>query len=288
MRDTRPPSPSVVVGIDGSRTALTAALWAVDEAVARDVPLRLVYTIETHDAPITSEDAERALLTAESAVRQAFTAVESTDKPVKVEVEILQGRPIEKLLEASRAATMMCVGAIGSKHASAGRIGSTAAALAGRAHCPVAVIRGNHQSSIKPKSIVVEVDKSSEGEVVLQRGIDEAVLRNAPLVVVSIWHPHVTDVHDPTAVAEQNRQLTAVLNRRLARSAGGHPGLDVRTVAVPGGLLTYLSRHAQEVQLVVVGRSRAHGVAEMTGPPSYVALHDTDCSVLVCDPHNPL
>jgi nucleotide-binding universal stress UspA family protein len=286
MSDAR--SPSVVVGIDGSRTALTAALWAADEAVARDVPLRLVYAIETHDATMTSEQAERALLTAESAVRQVFTAVESTDNPVKIEVEILQGRPIEKLLEVSGTATMMCVGAIGSKHATGGRIGSTAAALAGRAHCPVAVVRGNPQSSTKPKSIVVEVDKSSDGEAVLQRGIDEAVLRNAPLVAVSAWHPHVTDVHDTVAVAEQNRQLHALLNRRLARSTAGQRGLDVQTVVVPGGLLTYLSRHTQEVQLVVVARSRSHGVAEMTGPPSYAALHDTDCSVLVCDPHNPL
>ena len=107
MSDTR--SPSVVVGIDGSRTALTAALWAADEAVARDVPLRLVYAIEMHFAPMTSEQSEHALLTAESAVRHVFTAIEATDKPVKIEVEILQGRPIEKLLEASRGATMMCV-----------------------------------------------------------------------------------------------------------------------------------------------------------------------------------
>ena len=108
------------------------------------------------------------------------------------------------------------------------------------------------------------------------------------LVVVSGWHPNVTDVHDTSAVAEQNKQLTAVLERRLARSTRGRPGLEARTVAAPGGLLNYLSRHAREVQLVVVGRGRAHGVAEMTGPPSYLALHDTDCSVLVCDPHSPL
>ena len=36
----------VVVGIDGSRAAVGAALWAVDEAVSRDIPLRLVYAIE--------------------------------------------------------------------------------------------------------------------------------------------------------------------------------------------------------------------------------------------------
>ena len=46
MRDHYSTPPSVVVGIDGSRSALDAALWAVNEAVSRDIPLRLVYAID--------------------------------------------------------------------------------------------------------------------------------------------------------------------------------------------------------------------------------------------------
>jgi hypothetical protein len=57
---------------------------------------------------------------------------------------------------------------------------------------------------------------------------------------------------------------------------------------VHGNLLNYLSRHAASIQLVIVGPRRAHGVAEMIGPPSYAALHDTECSVLVCDTHGGL
>ena len=40
-----------------------------------------------------------------------YTAVESTDKPVKIGVEILQAQPTRTLLEASRSAAMACVGA---------------------------------------------------------------------------------------------------------------------------------------------------------------------------------
>ena len=43
--------PTVVVGIDGSRSAVDAALWAVDEAVSRDIPLRLVYAIDPNTVP---------------------------------------------------------------------------------------------------------------------------------------------------------------------------------------------------------------------------------------------
>src|ERR1700682_1753571 len=83
-------SPSVVVGIDGSRAAVQAALWAVDEAVSRDIPLRLVYANAPPDTSDTDpKDAASRLATAELAVRYAFSAVESTEKPVKIEVEIL-------------------------------------------------------------------------------------------------------------------------------------------------------------------------------------------------------
>jgi nucleotide-binding universal stress UspA family protein len=56
MRDSNTPQPSVVVGIDGSQTAIQAAEWAVDEAVSREVPLRLVEVIpeQVEPAPFAS------------------------------------------------------------------------------------------------------------------------------------------------------------------------------------------------------------------------------------------
>jgi nucleotide-binding universal stress UspA family protein len=289
MRDLHPPSPSVVVGIDGSRTAVTAALWAVDEAVKRDIPLRLVYAIEPLDAPTTSEDAAHGLGTAEIAVRHALNAVEATDKPVKVEVEILQGLAADMLLLGSHSAAMLCIGARGVTHPTAGRAGSTAADLASRAQCAVAIIRGYDPAPATPGAVVVEVEvhSSPDDDAVLQRGIDEALLRSAPLVVVSKWHPHVTDVHDCPAMAEQDRLVELELNRRLEGFRRRHPGLDARAVSVHGSLLTHVSHHVNSTQLIVVGRRRTHGIAEMVGPPSDVVLHDTDCSVLICDPRNP-
>ncbi len=283
MRDSELPPSSVIVGVDGSRNALTAALWAATEAVDRDIPLRLVYAIEAQ----LHADASGALATAETAVRQVFTAVEATTDDVKIEVEILQGRPTDKLLEASRSAAMACIGAVGFKTATTRRLGSTAAALAQSAHCPVAIIRGE-TSPANPGSVVVEVDRLPDSDLVLAQAIDEALLRKVPLVVVAAWEPHFTDVRDGGAVADMNRQAKADLSRRLERWTRMHPDLDIRPVAVPGNLLNYLSRHAHTTQLVVVGRRRTHGVAEMIGPPSYAALHDTDCSVLVCDPHDQL
>lgn len=283
MRDTLPPSPAVVVGIDGSRNALNAALWAVDEAVKRDTPLRLVCAIKPHEGRLAPDVAARDLAAAEIAVRTAAMAVESTDKPVKIEVEILHGRPTDVLLDAGRGAAMMCVGAIGFPNGVDHRIGSTAAALANWTHCPVAIIRSHDLGRAASWPVVAEMDRSPDSDIVLECGIDEALLRGAPLVVVSVWQSTFTDVHDGDSVAKQNGLIRAELSRRLARTTRNHPELDVRPVAVHGNLLNYLSRHAESTQLVVIGRRRAHGVAEMVGPAGHAALHDTDCSVLVCD-----
>ena len=40
---------AIVVGIDGSKAAVTAAEWALDEAMSRTSPLRLVYVISADD-----------------------------------------------------------------------------------------------------------------------------------------------------------------------------------------------------------------------------------------------
>src|SRR5262245_50455304 len=106
--------PAVVVGIDGSKAAVSAALWAVDEAVSRDTPLRLHYAIEPDDSKQARPYlAARRLAIAENAVRYALMAVEAfsdqKDKLVKIEVEITQERPAASLIRASASAAMICV-----------------------------------------------------------------------------------------------------------------------------------------------------------------------------------
>ncbi len=60
------------------RTAITAALWGVDEAISRGVPLRLVSVIKlTHPSP---DDYARDLEHVETSLRQAQSAVEASGK----------------------------------------------------------------------------------------------------------------------------------------------------------------------------------------------------------------
>ncbi len=287
MRDHHLSPPSVVVGIDGSQSALDAALWAVDEAVSRDIPLRLVYAIEPVESAHTDpQKAAHDLAAAECAVRRAFAAVESTEQPVKIEVEILQNRPKQALVEASRSAAMLCVGSIGVDHSTQGTVGATAAALASASHCPVAVVRGH--DPVRHGWVVAELDENDLRDGVLQRGLDEARLRKAPLRLVTTWQSRFTDIYDCRAVAEGNRLAKAELDRRLGLWKKRCADLDVQTVAVHGNILTYLAKNADAIQTLVIGRERAHGIREFVGPPGYAALHEAGCSVLICEPRNVL
>ena len=180
---------------------------------------------------------------------------------------------------------MVCVGAIGLRHFEQNRVGSTAGALVASAHCPVAVVRGGDRpAAAGPGWVVVEVDETADSAAVLQCGVEEARLRSAPLRVLGSWQSRYTDVHSSSAVSDGNRMVRASLDRRLSEWRHRYPDLDVRPVAVHGSMLNYLAKHAEEIQLVVVGARNAEGVGELLSPTGQAALHDTDCSVLVLDP----
>lgn len=279
----RLPSSSVVVGIDGSRAAVRAALWAVDEAVSRDIPLRLICAIPPGGTgQIDSRNEARELATAELAVRHAFTAVESTAKPVKIEVEIVQGPPIRTLVDASRSAAVICVGAVGLAHFAPGRLGSTAAALTRSAHCPAAIIRGKDRaSSAERGAILVVVDKSPDGNAVLQVAVDEALLRGTRLRVLTMWQSRFSDVHDSHAASEGSHDAQQQLDRLVDPWARRYPAVEISAVAVHGSLMNYLGKNAHSIQLVVVSTRNQHGAAELVGPTGNAALQATDCSVLI-------
>jgi nucleotide-binding universal stress UspA family protein len=284
MNESTTPS-SIVVGIDGSKAAVHAALWAVDEAVSRDIPLRLLYAIEPDDTQQTRPDtAAHKLAIAENAVRYAFTAVEATGKPVKLEVEITQERSITSLIRASASAAMVCIGAVGAHHFRPGRVGSTAAALAVSAHCPVAIIRGQGDRAARHGHwIVVDAEGSADNGALLGIAIEEARLCNSPLRAITCRQTWVREIGDEGAAGDGDRRILANLDRRLAHWTRRYPNIRVESAAVHGSLLDYLAEKGRSVQLVVVSARDQEHLEQLVGPIGNAVLHNADCSLLVVD-----
>ncbi|OBS00980.1 universal stress protein [Mycobacterium gordonae] len=245
----------IVVGLDGSEAAINAARWAVPEARARDIPLRLVYAVTAPPAGAPPGDADLDIEYGETSLRAACAAVHAMKQPVKIETDLVVGPPSRVLINESRSATMVCVGSVGIGWLARRVLGSTAENVARRAQCPAAVIRTNRGAQ-KPDSgsIAVVVDDSVENDLVLEHGFREAELRDAPILALGVWRWGFGEI--------PYQQL----EHRLGRWVAKHPRVHVRPAAARDGAAEFLSDTQESVQLVVVSHADADKVAKMIGP----------------------
>lgn len=275
------PPKSVVVGIDGSQAAVRAALWAVDEVAGTDIPLQLLYIRELSPTAGRAET-RAAVTTAEEAVYYAYNAINAVGKPVKVEMEIVEGRPVPTLIQASESTPLICVGDTGSGQSSPAGFGSTATALVHSAQCSVAVVRGNHdEEPTESRWIVAHVDGSLDDEVVLECAFEEANRRNAPLVVAAAWQSGFDDLQNDRLINDHERGMRTIRDRNVALWTPHYPDVDVRTIAAYGPLVNYLAEHAKSIQLVVVGATQTSEVQQLFGPTADCALRHSDFALLV-------
>lgn len=258
MTESDSPMP-VVAAIDGSDTAIHAALWAIDEAIARSVPLRLVcVTKATHPS---ADDYYADIHHAENAIRAARDAVESTGRPVKIETAILSGPPAVSLIFESEDADLVCIGTVGIGRNARAILGSTATELAEKARCPVAIIRPQDEIPRDATQwVVVAVTDEPDSESVVERAMDEARLREAPVLMLG-----------------QRGGLDDIVGQWSAR----YPGVHVYPVANGADVARFLKKHDEPVQLAVIGGSRAEEVMQIVGPYRHSPFRGTAASVLV-------
>jgi nucleotide-binding universal stress UspA family protein len=260
--------PCVVVGIDGSESAVHAAEWAADEAAGRDLPLRLIHVIQSTSADIRQETDD-----AEAALQAAHAAVTRTGQTVKFETAIVRGPVAATLVAESVDAELVCVGSEGLGFRLPKLRGAIAAAVAQSARCTVAVIRTREDT---PRSesddIAAILDHPSDLGTVLPAALDEARLRNATLLVLKVAGPRINEVPPQ----EIDRGLTDCLSR--------YPDVQTHTLTVPGDVLTFLAERDPPVQLTVMGNAEGAEATRMVSPYGRFALRDAQCSVLLVRP----
>ncbi|MEU6538978.1 universal stress protein [Streptomyces sp. NPDC047000] len=141
----------IVLGVDGSVAGERAVEFAFAEAAFRDAGLVALHAWTTWNAPLPAppdpsepysappgglaEEEQRLL-------HEALAGHQERYPGVKVEHRVLHGSTREALIEASRSAQLMVVGARGRGGFAGLLLGSVSQALLHHAHCPVAVVRG--------------------------------------------------------------------------------------------------------------------------------------------------
>lgn len=133
----------IVVGVDGSAGGRRALEWALEQARRSDSTVEIVRAWEppwTEDETDTSAyDAEHARVD-EELEREVAVALSLHEYRPVVSYELVEGPPVETLVEAASAADMLVLGSHGHSHLLTALMGSTSEGCIRGATCPVVVV----------------------------------------------------------------------------------------------------------------------------------------------------
>ncbi len=285
------PAP-IVVGVDGSQTALDAVQWAACESRHRHIGLRLVDAVGPMP-PTRPGDPRVGVLYREALREEAADAVGAAAVLARqiapgadVVTEVLTGEPVPTLVAESGRAPLVVLGDRGAGGVTALLVGSVAVALAAHAQCPVVVVRGSAGGGPVPMEgpVVVGVDGSLGGAAAIAFAYEAASARRVPLVAVHTWHDSIADrlTSPPDGQAAfQEENLTEWLAARGAK----FPDVTVRRVVARDRPARALLEQSAGAQLVVAGsRGRGTFAGLVLGSVSQALLHHAPCPVAVVRP----
>ncbi|TQM36922.1 universal stress protein [Pseudonocardia cypriaca] len=290
MGSGRERSLPVVVGVDGSPSALDAARWAAREAVRRGVTLELISAfgwVETrhlHDHGLGVHLRETMLARTREEVSAAAEAAAAVAPGIEISQRVVDGFPVPLLVAESRRAGLVVLGDRGLGGFTGLLVGSVAVGMAARAACPIVVVRGERSSDAGP--VVVGVDGSPISEAALAFAFEAAATRQVPLVAVHAWHDTVFEASvapllDWDAIEADERRILA---ERLAGWGGKYPDVEVQRALVRDRPAHALIEQATAIaaQLVVVGsHGRGSAAGLVLGSTSHTVLHHAPCPVAV-------
>lgn len=282
---------SIVVGVDGSASALHAVRWAAREAARRDVPLRLLHV--SHLVPVRHPrqiapppDYHTAVIEqGRHWLTEASRAARAAVPGIALSTDLRDGVVTDALIRESEGAELVVLGSRGLGGFTGLLIGSAAVTLAAHAHCPVVVVRASTVDAAPPEEgpVVVGVDGSELSESAVAFAFETAAARGVPLHAVHTW----VDVDmSPAWIAPPWDDVQAyeerLLEERLAVWRTKFPDVEVRTVVHRDRPARALLHEAAGAQLVVVGsRGRGAFTGLGLGSVSQSLLHHAECPVAV-------
>ncbi|HKS43498.1 MAG TPA: universal stress protein [Amycolatopsis sp.] len=272
---------AVIAGVDGTGEADAALRWAAGEAALRKVRLHLVYAF----APLAGQEGAGLPV-----LRKAFAALErdghrlleeavrEVPADVPVTTEMASHPPVPVLLEHSKHARMIVLGAPDDTGLVSMLAGSTLSAVTAHARCPVVVVRGEGRDG----PVVVGVAGAPASESAVAAAFDEVTWRGAALAAV---HAVGEAEHAGPSPREQQAILgeeRVVLSASLAGWREKYPDVRVDEIVVAGEPRKTLLDFSRQAQLVVVG-TRGHGgfTGLLLGSTSHALIHHAHCPVMI-------
>ncbi|RLU89203.1 universal stress protein [Streptomyces griseocarneus] len=285
----------LVVGVDGSDGSLTALDWAVDEAARLGLRLRIVHASlwERYEGAVPSFGNERPAdgIMAERVMASAEQRARKRAPEVDVHPVLVPEDAAAALLRESHEAALVVTGSSGRGAVTGLLLGSVGLSVAGRAHCPVVVVRGGAKNVRgECRRVVVGVGDPDESAVALRFALREAQARKCEVQAVRAWRcaeqqpADRTHAAGDTAYAHEER-AAAFLAEALAEPQSEYPNVPVDRTAVEGPAHKVLPELSVDADLLVLGSGKRHGLFGLQlGRVSHTALHHSACPVAVV-PH---
>ncbi|WP_242605680.1 universal stress protein [Frankia sp. Cppng1_Ct_nod] len=293
----------IVVGIDASADAELALRWALTDAGLTGTRIRAVLAwgpggrprvVDDISPSIGVDDLERAAL---QVLHDAVRRTPACDLAVDVVERTVYDAPSDALVEESRDALMLVVGARGLARMRRMFVGSVSARCAQEAPVPVVIVRGPAPPQPDRRPILVGVDGSVRSLAALRWAAVAARLRRVPLRVVHCWdaarygqaeqyrhaelspHAGCLPMIDE-AVLEKAARIT--LDTALEEGLASDSDVAVDAALVAGSAAHGLIVAARSAQLLVVG-ARGHGGFSglLLGSVSHQVVTHAPCPVAV-------
>lgn len=248
----------VIAGIDGSAASARAMAWAIQEAVRRDVPLRIVAALPLgrHDDWLGPADSLYRTLreAAVHALDEAAGRARLAAPGLTIDTSLIIGEPAPLLADLGLGSAMLVVGAHGAAARTTGSLGSVSRYLATHARCPVVVVPV-HPAVAHHHQVALGVRNPDGSEAPLAFAFEEADRRQAQLLVVQAWQW----IRPPGAdYALAPAHISAGALTRLSSLAGPwkekYPGVEVGEEVIHGRPAPRLARLTGAADLLVIGR----------------------------------
>jgi nucleotide-binding universal stress UspA family protein len=257
----------VAVGDDTTGQALD---WAAAEASARQCRLHVVHAERLRWAfdpwgSVAVSDFWSYRAAAEQILRAAVSRARSVASDIHVSAELGFGRTVPLLLAQSRGAQLLVLGSRNPPFQTRLKDRLTLSVcgrVAGRAVCPVAVVRPlqSNPRAGSPPRVVVGIDGQGACTAALGVAFRAAAQRGVTLTAVHAWTPDVPADHEAVcgSVAASEARAREFLDEALAPWGSRFADVPVATRLPITDPAAGLIRESEGAALVVVG-SRARG-----------------------------
>lgn len=291
----------VVVAVDGSAASNNAVRWAANTAIKRGVDLRLAssYTMPQFlyaEGMVPPQELFDDLQDETMQKIEAARAIAVEVAPdIRIGHTIVEGSPIDMLLEMSKSVTMIVLGSRGLGGLSGMVLGSVSAAVVSHADCPVVVVREDNPvtETTKYGPIVVGVDGSDVSKKATEYAFAEADARGAELIAVHTWMDMQVQASLAGLAAAQQQwdeveqEQLEMMTDQLTPLREQYPDVQVKKVIARDRPVRALSEQAEGAQLLVVGSHGRGGFKGMVlGSTSRALLQSAPCPMMVVRPES--